>query len=462
MHILVALTVVLALWSTEMTTGSVAPSVNQSLMITFGGIALLAWLSGFLSWVSSRCSWIQTNSKPDSARHRKFEQMFVASWLVIIVAIFGFARWGNVIRENWNLDRYFLLDEMLLVLPILFPLVVHWWIQSRFAESSDSIKNRQSFRSRLGYVGLRMQVYFALSLVPMVILWAACDISRLFEIDSIPQLKWAMLLGAFAIATLFFPWFLILVWPNQKLTDQTLLKRIQQICDEKKLKISDVRVWKTGNRVTNAMVAGFFWPCRTLWLSDGLINMLTPDELDTIVRHETGHVRRQHLVLRLAVLLLPIAFAAIFLWLLPHQTQTWISRLGNIGIEASWIAWVLIPSLGLCYLTWALNWISHQIEKDADIEACVLAGQGTDGGRPSLDHQRVSNFKSALQKIAAQMPGGVRKRTFLHPSILDRATFLSELSEHPEKLRDFRKQLAHNLFLLALVAVAVGMAFALI
>ena len=273
MHFLVAFVVVIALWSTELIREDAVRSEWNSIAVTLGGILALSALSFIISLVRQRNYFnnVGQGTQAESSKAKYSERIFIGCWLCTCFLVFGIGQWGNLVRSSWNLDKTFLLDELLIIAPILLPLCIHWWIQSGVGICNKSRKRLNKIRTRLGYVGIRVQIYFALTLIPMVVLWAACDLTQLLPDQSNEGAKWAMLLLALAIATIFFPWLLVLIWPNRKISDQNLRHRIEQVCREKKLRISDVRVWQTGSQVTNAMVAGFFWPCRILWLSDGLL-----------------------------------------------------------------------------------------------------------------------------------------------------------------------------------------------
>ncbi len=458
MQILVAILVVLSLWPADafQDTSGISAGWSSFLVLACCGFVLL------FAWIFAREIPRRASDDPE-AKNRYAQFLFrihTGIWILGCVLICIVAKWGTLVRHDWNLANSFLIDEILIVAPVLLPLLGSWFLFGWLDEKKAPETSR--FQSALHYCGLRSQIYMGLTLIPMFVLWVANDVAYLVSPGETSGVQWAILFFAFLASTICFPWILVFVWPNEKLADSTLRKRISEIAEEKNIRVADIRIWKTGNQVTNAMVAGFFWPFRMVWLSDRMLQLLNADELDTVLRHEIGHAKRQHLPIRLLILLVPLIASAILFFVFPERLGHWAERLESIGISQSWLCWVLLPSLGIVYLVWALSWVSHVIEKDADIEACLAteAAHANSSRAASLDAERTQSFKSALLKISSQMPGGIHKQTLLHPSIIDRAMFLTNLAGNPEQLAAFRTQFRTRL--LALVGIAAALFFGII
>src|SRR5947208_8027930 len=76
---------------------------------------------------------------------------------------------------------------------------------------------------------------------------------------------------------------------------------------------SDLLLWDTHGGVANAMVAGPLPWVRYVFLSDRLLEGLTPDEVEAVFGHEVGHVRHGHLLYYMAFLFLSLTLLAV-LW----------------------------------------------------------------------------------------------------------------------------------------------------
>ena len=111
-----------------------------------------------------------------------------AVWLAASLAIVCATEWQNVVRDNWQLDRWPLIDEAVIVMPILLSLVASWAIffeihRTFHARSSPATANstdkaqtasgavrfftRLVDSKRLRYVSIRFRVYCGLVLIPV-------------------------------------------------------------------------------------------------------------------------------------------------------------------------------------------------------------------------------------------------------------------------------------------------------
>ncbi len=110
-----------------------------------------------------------------------------AVWLVASLMIVCSIKWQIVVRENWGLDRWPLVDETLILLPILLSLLASWWIfydvrQPVETESEQRAWIRRVFDSnRISFVAIRFRVYAALTLLPIAVFVLMRDLSQLFE-----------------------------------------------------------------------------------------------------------------------------------------------------------------------------------------------------------------------------------------------------------------------------------------
>ena len=64
--------------------------------------------------------------------------------------------------------------------------------------------------------------------------------------------------------------------------------------------IRDFFVWRTAGSLVNAAVVGFLGRGRYVLLTDSLLRHFTTREIQAVLLHEAGHVRRWHLPLRAA------------------------------------------------------------------------------------------------------------------------------------------------------------------
>jgi len=56
----------------------------------------------------------------------------VVLWLTVVGEILFWLDWAQLVRFNWHLDRAFLLDDVLILTPVLLPMVLSWAAFGKF------------------------------------------------------------------------------------------------------------------------------------------------------------------------------------------------------------------------------------------------------------------------------------------------------------------------------------------
>ena len=116
-------------------------------------------------------------------------------------------------------------------------------------------------------------------------------------------------LGALTIA---FPHLLSRIWKTSTLPDSPLRARLTSLTSRMGVRCRDFKIWQTDRQVLNAAVAGLLPSVRYVFVTDALLLYLRDDEMEAVIAHELGHVRRRHLLLRLLLLGLPLWIAPTF------------------------------------------------------------------------------------------------------------------------------------------------------
>ena len=75
-------------------------------------------------------------------------------------------------------------------------------------------------------------------------------------------------------------------------------RRVEAICRRAGVKYADILCWPLfgGNMIT-AAVLGLVKKFRYILVTRGLLQFLTPEEIDTVIAHEIGHIKHRHLLL---------------------------------------------------------------------------------------------------------------------------------------------------------------------
>ena len=176
--------------------------------------------------------------------------------------------------------------------------------------------------------------------------------------------------------------------------------------------------WNTGNQAFNAMVAGFVSRYRTLMVSDRVLNELPREQIAMILLHETAHLRRHHVPLRM-VAVMPA-------WLVGALVT-------EIAGESSW-ALTLGSAAGILMTMLILRIVAYRTEFDADIQACKTAvniAKNVDGVPATFD-AAAEALSSALRRVTFDHPSA-QKATWLHPSVSDRISCMRRHRDVPNK-----------------------------
>ena len=329
---------------------------------------------------------------------------------------------------------------------------------------------------------LRLQVLF--TAVPILLILAAHDAIMLllwrgFDLN-IEQsaaeglITFASAIGVFIIV----PEILTRVLPTQPLPASALRDRMEAMCRAHRLQFRDILLWRTHNRIANALVMGIVPRFRYVLLSDLLLAEMEDEQIEAVFAHELGHVVHRHLIWYL-VFMLVLPVIVLILEAEQHRLQL-----------PSWLPLDLVTTMiGFGAFLFAFGYVSRRFERQADVFAARtlegLTGERLTGefaGPSHVGPLGATVFASALQKVALinNMPieprgrweGGLVRRigyvlerigdatnNWLHGSIAQRMRTLHRMSTDPAHTHRFDKRMA-RLYVALLVLLVVSGAVA--
>ena len=396
-------------------------------------------------------------------RFRRTRQWHVAVWLAVAVAILYWLGWARMVRFNWHLDSVPLVDDLLILLPVLLPIMACWAayyeveraLQAGRATEPNGRGTGPCFRatscseghvdqpkngpvpdppdvSRTAYLGLHVRHYLALPLLPLLGLLAIEDLMRLAlppEVRS--QYETAAMLGAMAALFATFPLLLRVLWRARPLPAGALRDRLERSAGRARLQARDILVWHTEGMVVNAAVAGLLRRLRYVFLSDGLLGRLTDEEVEAVFAHEAGHVRHHHLPLRVMVVVAPLSLLLLLREIHPEsvaQLQQWLGM--TSATLKTEMALGMLAAMGL-YMLVVFGFYSRLLEHQADWFACRNISTGD-------DRAAVEVFASALTKLTAATGRSRRSRGWQHASVARRIDFLERIAVDVRRQRRLR------------------------
>lgn len=396
-----------------------------------------------------------------------------------VIHLFG---WNRIVAEHWGLANAVLLDELLVLVPFLVPLIASWALFYDIdcalrASGNPNGDSPPAPWSRSEYVGFHVRHQLALLLVPLAFLVAVQDTLRLaLPGDELSVMQNTLLLLAGAGVLFLFPVLVRVLWKAQPLSQGPLRDRLVAASERLGCPSDDILVWHTDQRIVNAVVVGFLPPFRYVLLSDGLIESLKAAEVEAVFGHEIGHLYHRHLFMRVLCL---VAVGAALLGLY---------HLGTLTFEASrsfpFESWTLIGGQCLALLitlsTFALVFglFARTLERQADLFSCRSLSCGradcSEHGGPECSARlsdplpeflcptSIKTFLSSLEKLA-DLNGIERSaRSWQHPSIARRVDFLEQVYRDPKREQRFRRNLRRSIYsFIVLLSVVVCCQFAL-
>jgi Zn-dependent protease with chaperone function len=312
-----------------------------------------------------------------------------------------------------------------------------------------------STRSLSAYV--RGSASFQLAiLVPWFLISILADVMDLvkkppfFSSDLGQVFLFALMMGGFLS---FGPSLVVRLWGCRTLPESPLRTALEELTDRHRFRVGDFKLWPfQGGEMLTAGVMGILPGLRYILITPGLLSLLEGEELEAVVAHEMGHVKRLHLpfylLLFLSFFTMALSYHDLYVELISYSLYQSDTLLGlameNNAAAATLLSFVYAgPTLLVLalYFRFIFGFFMRNSERQADLYALKLVGH---------PHTLISS----LEKIA-YASGRIRDLpSWHHYSIRERIDFLRQAYENPGVARSHDRKLygAAALFL-ALAAI---------
>jgi len=451
MYLLLTLATLAALVVSENSPSEPVSAGGYRLVLSLAGMVLVPLAAAVASaWLVGQLRQDGRQRAAVARRLRLVRGLHAGLWLAVAGGVlYGFG-WPQLVRVNWRLDQAFLLDELLILAPVLLPIVLSW---AAFYEIERELRCDPAAGSetkpavtRRQYLLVQVRHCLGVLLVPVLGLLAIRDGAELL----IPGFRTSGLAAGVYLATivalcLLFPVLLRYVWQTRPLAAGPLRTRLEAAARRADFRAREILVWNTNHLVVNAAVAGLLPHLRYVFLTDGLLAHLNEEEVQAVFGHEIGHLRHRHLLLRLSAMLVPIS-----LWLLLVQLVPWVQQ--RFGEAASYggssgqvhVALVAVMALA-SYMLLVFGPYCRLLERQADLFGCrMLASEAKSGP--------VETFVAALEGLASASGVDRNAPSWQHASIARRIEFLKRVGQDPDYEVHFQRRVR---WLSALIVAAV-------
>jgi predicted Zn-dependent protease len=195
--------------------------------------------------------------------------------------------------------------------------------------------------------------------------------------------------------------------------------RIENLCQKAGVEYNNILYWPIfGGRMITAGVMGLIKTFRYILVTDALMQLLNPEEIDAVIAHEIGHVKQKHLLFYLVFFVgyMVIAYATfdliIYLIIYLEPLYRFIAAIGlNQAAVASAVHSFIIIFVFLVYFRYIFGYFMRNFERQADAYVYTLF----ESAEPLI---------STLEKIAVTSGQPPDKPNWHHFSISERIAFL--------------------------------------
>jgi Zn-dependent protease with chaperone function len=268
---------------------------------------------------------------------------------------------------------------------------------------------------------LRMFLSMLLPFVLLALLSGAVQANATWEVylQEVIFLEaiFVVLLGT--VALLILPRLLTLIWNTQSMPAGETRAALEQLRQRAGLRLRDLMLWNTGGLMPNAMIVGLIPGTRRVLMTDALLDMSGPDEVEAVFGHELGHAKGHH-----GLLLGAYALGAVFAG--DYLVSSLAPPLANsLGWDAEGITVVLLL-LVMAVLARGFGSFSRLFEMEADLISMSITGN-------------LGATANMLLKVTA--PGAIDRKSWRHPSTRSRVDLLFSVAADPELGKRFHARL---------------------
>jgi len=294
--------------------------------------------------------------------------------------------------------------------------------------------------------------------LPWMVLSLLYDLVALLPfpaLQSVMGSSWGDLLfyGMFLVFIIaFFPPIVRSLWGCKKLPDGILKRQLDSFCQKQDFK-ADFYLWPLfEGRVLTAAIMGILPGLRYMLLTPALIETMTLPELEAILAHEIGHVKKRHLLLYVVL----IGGFSVMAGLLAEPFIHLVLSLGFLNglmVKANISAETVVTMVGavpllvamILYFRFVFGYFIRNFERQADLYSLQAVGSG-------------EALVTAFEKIS-MLSGNIREqKNWHHFGIGERIDCLEDARRKPNIIEKHNSKVRRSLvaFVVVLILTVVG------
>nr|HID59591.1 tetratricopeptide repeat protein [Desulfobacterales bacterium] len=226
-------------------------------------------------------------------------------------------------------------------------------------------------------------------------------------------------------------------WGLHPLPSGPKRRRIEEICKRTKLGYKEIMLWPIlEGRMLTAGVMGLFKRFRYILVTEALLQLLDDEEIDAVMAHEIGHIKRRHLlfyvIFFLGYVVLSYALFDLIVYSLLYNDFIYdllVPGYPSSQTMSSILFTIPLAIILLIYFRFIFGYFMRNCEREADLYAYLLLRTA----RPLI---------SSLKKIALCSGQSMDRPNWHHFSIRERIDYLANcendkryILKHQRKLK---------------------------
>ena len=230
-------------------------------------------------------------------------------------------------------------------------------------------------------------------------------------------------------------------------------ERIEALCQRAGLAYADILYWPIfGGRMITAGVMGLINRFRYILVTDALLRILDPEEIDAVIAHEIGHVKKRHLLFYLfffiGYMLIAYATFDLIIYLIifcePVYRIVFVTGISRATVTTGLLSTAIILNF-LIYFRFIFGYFMRNFERQADTFVYSLFSSAT----PLI---------TTFQKIVAASGHSPDKPNWHHFSIRQRVDFLRRCEADRDCIRRQDRKVRNSIIVYVVLMSMVGIA----
>ncbi|MBC2713085.1 MAG: M48 family metalloprotease [Desulfosarcina sp.] len=413
-----------------------------------------------LFFIFSRRQFVRIARMSATHSHDVLDQQFssaVTRQSILAIALFAVDIYGLNISSF--LTGIWLFEAIPTVEALVFMAFFVGYLAMVWSNAYDAYRRiYQADLTRKAYVGSNISFSVPV-LLPWLLLSGIADLILALPFDlprqvlTSPEGETAyFLFFLFAVAVLG-PLIIQKFWRCRPLEAGYFRQRIEALCRRANLKYADILYWPIfGGRMITAGVMGLVSRFRYILVTDALLRILSPEELDAVIAHEVGHVKKRHLLFYLFFFIgyMVIAYATfdLIVYLIifsePIYRFVFMTGISRTTVTTGLLSLAIIFNF-LVYFRFIFGFFMRNFERQADAFVYSLFASAL----PLI---------STFEKIVAVSGHSPDKPNWHHFSIRQRVDFLKrcEVDRSWVQRHDRKVRTSIAIYMAAMVVVGIA------